>query len=45
MPVEDLGTWPDIVEMGKKELELGMIEDQNIDRGGEGREILNKQTI
>jgi len=42
MPAEDLGTWPNIVEIGKKELELGIIEDWNIDRGEEEREILNK---
>jgi len=27
MLVEDLGTWPNIVETGKEESELGMAED------------------
>jgi len=45
MPVEDLGTWPDIVGIGEEESELGMAEDWNTGRGREEREILNNQTI
>ena len=41
MPMEDLGTWPNIVGIEKERSELGMVEDWNMDRGGGEREILN----
>jgi len=44
MPVEDLDTWSDIVETGKKGSELGMEEDWSIDKEGE-REVMNTETI
>ena len=31
MLVEDLSTWPDIVETEEKESELGIVEDWNMD--------------
>ena len=45
MPVEDLGTWSDIVETEERGSELGRAEDWNTDRDGKEREILNNQTI
>jgi len=44
MLVADLGTWPNIVETGGEELELGMIEDWNMGNG-EKREIMNNRII
>ena len=34
MPVEDLGTWPDIVGTGEGGSELGRVKDWNMDKGG-----------
>ena len=45
MPVEDSGTWHNIVGIGEEESELGMAEDWNMNRSGEEREILNNWTI
>jgi len=45
MPAEDLDIWSDIIETGERGLELGRVEDWNMDRDEEERKILNNQTI
>ena len=42
--VEDLGTWPDIAEIGGREEEWQREEDWNMEEG-ESRELMNTWTI
>ena len=45
MLVADSGIWPDIVGTGGGELELEIVEDWNMGRGREEREISTNWTI
>ena len=45
MPMGDSDTQPDIVVIGERRSELGVVEDWSMNKGGKEREILNNQTI